>query len=78
MRNSKRKQSTATMISPIYERRPSKTGKGLAGFTVQTPREPFMNHIRFFDSGNREEMLAELNELRRQILDLLDKDPKLF
>jgi len=66
------------MISPIYERRPSQTGMGLAGFTVQMPSEPFMNHIRFFNSSNREEKLAELKELRRQILALLDKDPNLI
>lgn len=33
-----------------------------------------MNHIRFYDSSNRDEKLAELNHLREQILEMLDND----
>lgn len=72
MKNSIRNDDWQTLVSPIYEHRPSEQGVGLAGFTVQMPSEPFMNHIRFFDSSNREKKLAELDCLRNQILALLN------
>jgi len=65
-----------TVISPIYERRPSSNGMGLVGFTVQIASEPFTNHIRFYDGSNRMEKLDELNILRDKFLKLLDEKSK--
>ncbi|PKN75891.1 MAG: hypothetical protein CVU49_00540 [Candidatus Cloacimonetes bacterium HGW-Cloacimonetes-2] len=73
MRYAIRKQSLQTVISPIYERCQSDIGIGLVGFTVQVPSQPFMNHIRFYNSDNRLEKLSELIQLREQLLDMLDE-----
>ena len=74
MKNKSSKHPATLVISPVFERRHPSGACGLAGFTVQIPSEPFMNHIRFYDSSNRDEKLAELNHLREQILEMLDND----